>query len=174
MSKHLANKHTAGVVFGGVLLALGLAVFPGFAAMAAEPEAAAPAAAASATAEELTFFDSLAFDKDLADTLAKQPSGALVVPSGPFSPNALPPRLEKWLSVVSKSGGSVRLKKVSSEPPSRGILSDVVELSVKSHQDAELSAMYAAAKSYDVLVTFNGNDVTGIQFNKRPAAAPAK
>ena len=45
---------------------------------------------------------------------------------------------------------------------------------MKSHQDAELSAMYAAAKSYDVLVTFNGNDVTGIQFNKRPAAAPAK
>ena len=48
-----------------------------------------------------------------------------------------------------------------------------MELSVKSHKDAELNAMYAAAKQYDVLVTFNGNDVTGIQFNKR-AAAPAK
>ncbi len=167
------SKHN--VVFSGVLLAACVALFLGPAAMAAEPEAAAPAAAESAvTAEELTFFDSLAFDKDLSSTLGKQPSGAMVVPSGPFSPNALPPRLEKWLSVVLKSGGSVKLKKVSSEPPARGILSDVIELSVKSHQDAEQNAMYAAAKAYDVLVTFNSNDVTGIQFNKRPAAAPAK
>jgi hypothetical protein len=145
-----------------VFLVAGLALLP-----------AAPAAAAD-TNEELTFFDSLAFDKSLADTLAKQPDQAVIVPSGPFSPNQLPPRLEKWLSVVSKTGGSVKLKKESNtEVATRGVLSDVVELSVKARQDAELEAIYTHAKAYNVLVTFNGNDVTAIQFIKRPTDTPA-
>jgi len=129
--------------------------------------------AAVAEDEGLTFFDSVAFDKDLADTLAKAPDQALIVPSGPFSPNQLPPRIEKWLSVVAKSGDSVKLKKEVPGPATRGMLSDVVELSVKSRQDAETEAMYKVAHSYNALVTFNGNDVTGIRFIKRPAETPA-
>ena len=168
MAKHMTKQITH-LIFGAALLAAGATVFIGHVTLAADADALATAATSD---DDITFFDSLAFDEDLSHTLAKQPGKTLVVPSGPFSPNQLPPRIEKWLSVVSKSGGSVKLKKVSSDPPSRGILSDMVELSVKSHQDAETSAMYAAAKSYDAIVTFNGNDVTGIQFIKR--ATPAK
>jgi hypothetical protein len=161
-------KYMTRLIFAGAFLAV--TVFASRMVLAADA-AVPPAAAAAVDDDGLTFFDSVAFDEDLSHTLAKQPNTALVVPSGPFSPNQLPTRLEKWLSVIAKSGGSVKLKKVSADPPSRGFLSDMVELSVKSHQDAELSAMYAAVKSYDAIVTFNGNDVTGVQFIKRPAPA---
>ena len=153
-------------------VAFGVFLFTGFAVL---PVSWAAAADAAVTDKEITFFDSVAFDKTLADTLAKAPDQALIVPSGPFSPNSLPPRLEKWLGVVAKSGGSVKLKKElpNEGPATRGVLSDVVELSVKSRQDAEIEAMYTAAKSYNALVTFNGNDVIAIRFIKRPAETPA-
>lgn len=159
-------------------------------AIAAEPASAvaAPVAAASAAdtpaegqaqssapaepEEELAFFDSSSFDKSLTDELAKNPPHALVVPSGPFSPNQIPPRLERWISAVSKTGGSVKLQRERTGAPTRGFLSDTVELAVKAHKDSELDAMYAHVKNYDAILSFNGNDVTAVRFIKRAAAAP--
>lgn len=153
-------------------------------AMAAEPgasdtakaqnaSAATPVAQDSSTAnsdDDLTFFDSSAFDTSLADELAKHPDQAVIVPSGPFGPNQIPPRLEKWLAEVSKTGGSVKLKRETAGPPTRGILSDVVDMSVKSHEEAQLSAMYAHAHDYNVLIIYDGNDVKSVHFIKRPTA----
>ena len=122
--------------------------------------------------DDVTFFDSISFDKELADQLQKQPSQAQVVPSAPFSPNQIPVRLEKWISVVSKAGGTVKLQKLASGPASRGILADLVDLSIKAHDESELTEMYAVAKSYNVIVSYNGSDVVAVRFVKRPDPQP--
>jgi len=125
-----------------------------------------------AYAEDVTFFDSVSFDRELADQLAHRPDQSIVVPSAPFSPNQIPVRLEKWMSEVSKSGGTVKLQKVAGGEASRGILADLVDLSVRAHDDSELSEMYAVAKTYDIVVSYTGNDVISVRFIKRAGVTP--
>jgi hypothetical protein len=127
----------------------------------------------AAAVEELTFFDSYSFDKDLSDQLKLEPVSAVVLPSGPFTPNQIPPRLEKWLSAVAKSGGKVKLKK-DAGAPTRGFLSDMVDLKIKADDASELAALYATAQKYDVIVSYSGSNVTSIHFSKRPIPAEEK
>ena len=136
-------------------------------------EAVPPAPAMAPSPENIDFFDSSSFDKELADCLAKKPSEAIVMPSGPFGPNQIPSRLEKWLSAISDGGGAVKLKKeVASAPPTRGVLADLIDLSVKKVEASERAEMYGKADGYDAILTYNGNDVTSVRFVKRPAGNP--
>jgi len=131
------------------------------------------AATAAAEDEGLTFFDSVSFDQSLSTELSKKPEATLVLPSGPFSPNQIPGRLEKWLAVVSKNGGSVKLKRDTGGVPTRGILSDVVDLAVKTNTEAEQNALYTDAKNYDVTVFFKDNEVTSVRFVRKAEPAEA-
>jgi len=135
---------------------------------------AAASAEAEVDDEGLTFFDSVSFDQSLSSELSKKPEATMVLPSGPFSPNQIPVRLEKWLAVVSKNGGSVKLKRDNGGVPTRGILSDVVELTVKTNAEAEQNALYSNAKNYDVTVFFKGNEVTSVRFVRKAEPAEAE
>lgn len=64
----------------------------------------------------ITFIDTQKFDKDLAASLEAIKNPIEVNFYSPITPNEIPPRLEKWLSMVDKSGGQVNVANPVGEP----------------------------------------------------------
>jgi len=67
----------------------------------------------------------------------------------------------------------VKLKRDTGGVPTRGILSDVVDLAVKTNTEAEQNALYTNAKNYDVTVFFKDNEVTSVRFVRKAEPAEA-
>ncbi len=137
------------------------------------------------TAEQtIVFFDADVFDLSLADLL-KQPSERVRVNfAAPTSLNAIPPRINIWLSEVKHSNGQVTL--VDANAPataSRGLLGvglifDLIDAVNTMHAREEVAQRLALAHGYDARIVYE--PATGIAreivFVRRPApvaAAPA-
>ena len=57
----------------------------------------------------ITFIDTNKFDTDLSASLVAIKNPIEVNFYTPITPNEIPPRLEKWLSMVDKSGGKINV-----------------------------------------------------------------
>jgi len=57
----------------------------------------------------ITFIDSSKFDQEMSDSLSSKEKDVNVSFYNPISPNAMPPRLEKWVAEVEKTGGKVSI-----------------------------------------------------------------
>jgi hypothetical protein len=64
----------------------------------------------------ITFIDTNKFDSDLSASLVAIKNPIEVNFYSPITPNEIPPRLEKWLSMVDKSGGKVNVASPVGEP----------------------------------------------------------
>ena len=64
----------------------------------------------------ITFIDTNKFDSDLSASLVAIKNPIEVNFYSPITPNEIPPRLEKWLSMVDKSGGKVNVASPIGEP----------------------------------------------------------
>ena len=145
-------------------------------AIAAKPAIAPiPADTAKKPADgEVAFADTSSFDSLLSNSLGKAPPIIKISSDKPMSPNAIPPRLEKWFSAVVKSGGTVKLQKLPppqapGTPASRGFLFELVDLAFTIYDYVHEMVLYAPAEKYNVVVVYNGSEIQDIKFNKRDA-----
>jgi hypothetical protein len=65
---------------------------------------------------KITFIDTNKFDSDLSASLVAISNPVEVDFYTPITPNEIPPRLEKWLSMVDKSGGKINVASPVGEP----------------------------------------------------------
>jgi hypothetical protein len=143
---------------------------------APKPEPVKPADVAKALSNgAVDFADTSSFDSLLSSSLGKTPPVIKISSEAPMSPNAIPPRLEKWFSAVVKSGGTVKLQKLPPPPPpgqpaSRGFLFEIVDLAFTIYDYVHEMVLYAPAEKYNVVVVYNGSQIQDIKFNKRDAA----
>ena len=64
----------------------------------------------------ITFIDTNKFDNDLSASLVAIKNPVEVDFYTPITPNEIPPRLEKWLSMVDKTGGKINIASPVGEP----------------------------------------------------------
>ena len=144
--------------------------------MEAAKKAAEAEAAKRAADGIVDFADTSSFDSLLSNSLGKTPPIIKISSEKPMSPNAIPPRLEKWFSAVVKSGGTVKLQKLPPPPPpgepaSRGFLFEIVDLAFTIYDYVHEMVLYAPAEKYNVVVVYNGSAIQDIRFNKRDATS---
>lgn len=134
-----------------------------------------PATASPVPASRIDFMDSMSFDQDLSNALVAQPPELKVVPLAPVSLNAMPERLDKWLSAIRQSGGSV--KAVPSKGGGRGIFGAGIDVVVALFDLGRETVLYAPASGYDATIHYDkASGLVGeILLNRRgfPAPSPA-
>ena len=114
----------------------------------------------------IELFDSGLFDAKLSNTLSKGPDEVFVKPLGDTNVNAIPERLDKWLSYIENKGGSVELKPDPKEK-SR-FIGEIIELGIKIYQAIYDSALYSPAENYNATVYYKNNGhITEVVFSKR-------
>jgi hypothetical protein len=112
---------------------------------------------------EVVFLDSIAFDSDVSASMWEQNREIVIKPTSPFTLNEIPPRLEKWLSVIKESGGQVKAKEL---PPKtqlamRGIVGALIDIVVAIFGAVQEQATYGAAKYYDATLEYRKE--TGVE-----------
>jgi hypothetical protein len=122
--------------------------------------------------DQVAYADTNKFDSLLSDSLDETPPNIKITSETPMSPNAIPPRLEKWFSAVVKSGGTVKLQKVAPPPPpgeaaTRGFLFEIIDLVFTLYEIVNEMVLYAPAEKYNVVVTYNGSEIQDINFRMR-------
>ena len=133
----------------------------------------------SATAEgaKLNFLDIAKFDKDLSMALTSQPSAIEVVFYDKVSPNNVPERLQKWMSVIESDGGKILVEPPANELVSRSpfaalsIIGTLVS-SIQRIAQFRSEQLYDSAKGRNAVIALERNSkgevlVSSIKFVKR-------
>lgn len=121
--------------------------------------------------QDLSFLDSRIFDSRLSSALknnSTRPVDVHFVP-GVFI-NKIPERMDRWLSVIAESGGSVVAEPApGTSVATRGIITDVIDLVIKAYQTVEEQALYDPAKSVQAKLIYDGRSgqVLSVQFSPR-------
>lgn len=132
--------------FPAILAALALAALVFASGCSSKQAAPADAAPADAPAS-LSFFDSFTFDRQLSSSLrADLPEVEVVFPAA-VTINSIPPRLEKWLSMVDQTGGKVQLVPEATE--GKGFVSEIISLFVKVAEYIKEKTIYGPIENYD-------------------------
>ena len=105
------------------LKALSICVLAFLSACAAPPNSAKVDVAPKAT---VTFIDVANFDAELASSLNAPLDSVEVLFYKKISPNKMPERLQKWISAIERSGGSVKINTPPNEPTPRSPLAHAV------------------------------------------------
>jgi len=110
----------------------------------------------------LAFFDADAFDSSLATALSSGAKDVHVTFAGTTSVNAMPPRVNAWLTEVKKSDGQVVARDPSGAADSRGLLglgmiADIIDLVTWYNQRKEREAQLATANNYNATVMYDSH-----------------
>lgn len=129
------------------------------------------------TGTKLSFLDISKFDRDLSSSL--QTKGTLVEVAfyDKVSPNNVPDRLQKWISVVESDGGKVLVEPPPNELVTRSPLAAVSLIgtlitSIKGFAQFNSEKIYESAKGRDAVISLERNSkgevvVNSIKFVKR-------
>lgn len=136
----------------------------------------APAVVEDDPSKPFVFADTSRFDSQLSDKLGATPAVFEIHSATNMSPNEIPPRLEKWFSAIVKSGGTVKMQRV--KKPLEGqqtatrdfLLWEVFDLAFTIYEYVQEMNLYAPAKKYDAMVSYNGTEIQDITFTKRASA----
>ena len=131
-------------------------------------------AAGTAPLKEVQFMDTTGFDYKLSASLeAKLPSVDVLFPAV-ITLNNIPARIDKWLSVVEKFGGKVEIQ--ADPEPGRGLITEIFSIFIKAFEAAEEKLIYAPAKGYNVLVSYQSKTgiITKMTFTRKDGTEPAK
>lgn len=126
---------------------------------------------------KLSFVDLDAFDRDLAASLRADQSQVEIQFFEKVSPNALPPRLQKWLQTAEGTGGRVQVEPPQGELVARnplallslfGTLFSTAKAAIQIQQESQLNAV----RNHDVHIqlerTPDGRVLVGlVTFKKR-------
>jgi hypothetical protein len=119
-------------------------------------------AGAQERSDPIRFIDLSKFDSDLYRALEAGSSPVVVTFYEKTSPNAMPTRLQKWLSAVEKSGGRIDVEPPPDEPRPRspalllGLLGALWS-SIKAWGEIREEAMLAAARSRHAVIALERN-----------------
>jgi len=129
---------------------------------------------------EITFIDTQKFDSELSSSLASIKKPVEVNFYSPITPNEIPPRLEKWLSMIDKSGGKVNIASPVGEPAPKspalilGLFSGLWNAFKILGKESAAKSMEDAAKGRDANIQLARNAqgnlyIQKITFNERVA-----
>lgn len=126
-------------------------------------EAYAATSATSLTdlgSSSLPYVNTDAFDRTLSERLAARPANFEVLCPLPVSMKKLPERLDKWLSAIEKSGGTVKAVPV---PEARSFFSSLLELALKFYDLITGRDLYEPARHYDATVHYKRSSATVVK-----------
>jgi hypothetical protein len=127
---------------------------------------------------EITFIDTQKFDSELSSSLSSIKKPVEVNFHNPITPNEIPPRLEKWLAMVDKSGGKVNVASPVGEPAPKspalilGLFSGLWNAFTILGKESAAKSMEDAVKSRDANIQLARNAqgtlyIQKITFNER-------
>lgn len=121
-------------------------------------------AAVQATVAEakLSFLDISKFDQDLSSSLYAKTPSVEVAFYDKVSPNNVPERLQKWLSVVEADGGKVQVEPPPNELATRNLFAAVSLIgslmsSIKVFAELNTEMMYQSAKGRNAIISLERN-----------------
>ena len=126
---------------------------------------------------KLSFLDISKFDRDLSGSLQDKNASVEVAFYDRVSPNNVPDRLQKWISVVEANGGKVLVEPPPNELVSRSpfaalSLIGALVTSIKGFAQFNSERIYESAKGRDAVISLERNSkgevvVSTIKFVKR-------
>ena len=129
------------------------------------------------TGTKLSFLDISKFDRDLSGSLQDKNASVEVAFYDKVSPNNVPDRLQKWISVVEADGGKVLVEPPPNELVARNPLAAVSLIgtlitSIKGFAQFNSEKIYESAKGRDAVISLERNSkgevvVKSIKFVKR-------
>ena len=132
---------------------------------------------ANVTSQVINFVDIAQFDRDLSASLQVKSFPVDVTFYDKVSPNKMPERLQKWLSVVESDGGKVLVEPPPNEFTPKGpfamlsLLGTLVS-TIKNFAQFNSDKIYEAAKGRNAVIALERNSngevvVTKVKFVKR-------
>ena len=129
------------------------------------------------TGAKLSFLDISKFDRDLSGSLQDKNASVEVAFYDRVSPNNVPDRLQKWISVIEADGGKILVEPPPNESITRSpiaALSLVGTLitSIKAFAKFNSERIYETAKGRDAVISLERNSkgevvINAIKFVKR-------
>lgn len=132
----------------------------------------------TATGARLSYLDIAKFDRDLSGALKDKNASVEVAFFNKVSPNNVPERIQKWISVIDSSGGKVLVEPppnefVSRSPMAALSLVGTLISTVKTFAKFNSERIYDAAKGRDAVISLERNStgqvvIKTIKFVYRP------
>lgn len=113
------------------------------------------------------FFDSGSFDRKLSNALNADPPTVTVTFPAPITVNGIPERLDKWLAMVEKYGGTVELK--PEDDGTRGLISEIISLIVGIYEAIKEKMIYEPVGDYNATVFYKKGEgtITRVVFDRK-------
>jgi hypothetical protein len=127
---------------------------------AGQPTAAVPLA----PKQVVTFIDLDSFDRDMERALSSGANEVQVRFSAPMSPNAISPRLGRWLNTVQETGGEVEVRN-ENRTRSLGLLAALAEAAYAAWRDSRTKAL---VKGMKVEIGVGANEIQTLVFKRKP------
>jgi hypothetical protein len=131
----------------------------------------------TATGVKLNFLDISKFDRDLSGSLQEKNSSVEVAFYDKVSPNNVPDRLQKWISVVEADGGKILVEPPPNELVTRNPLAALSMVgtllsTIKGFTKFNSERIYETAKGRDAVIALERNSkgevvINTIRFIKR-------
>jgi hypothetical protein len=126
--------------------------------------------------QKLSFIDLANFDRELADSLNSEINLIEVGFYEKVSPNKIPERLQKWISVIEQSGGKLKIEPPPNEPTPKNALTILSLLgsaysAIKDQSVSQGERLFTSVKGRNAVISLerglNGELlVNKIQFTK--------
>lgn len=120
--------------------------------------------------DRLIFLDSQVFDDKLRTSLASDHAAITVGFTGTdVTVNSMPPRLDKWIYVVSKSDGSVEAVPDPELVVGRSMAAVAITLAISSYKMVSEYLVYQPVRDYDATIYYAPKSglVTRVVFSRR-------
>lgn len=122
--------------------------------------------------DTLTFVDSQSFDESMAASLTTNKSPVTIDFYSPITPNAIPPRIDKWMAMAQKSGGKISVTQPEGEPTPKnpmlllGLFTGLWEVIGKLSKEKDSYSMEDSVKNRNVNIGLARNAQGNLYVNK--------
>jgi len=122
--------------------------------------------------DNLTFVDSQSFDESMAASLTSNKTPVTIDFYSPITPNAIPPRIDKWMAMAQKSGGKISVTQPEGEPTPKnpmlllGLFTGLWEVISKLTKEKSSYSMEDSVKNRNVNISLARNPQGNLYVNK--------
>jgi hypothetical protein len=122
--------------------------------------------------DNLTFVDSQSFDESMTASLASNKTTVTIDFYSPITPNAIPPRMDKWMAMAQKSGGKISVTQPEGEPTPKnpmlllGLFTGLWDVVSKLTKDKSPYSMEDSVKNRNVNISLTRNTQGNLYVNK--------
>jgi len=122
--------------------------------------------------DTLTFVDSQSFDESMVASLASNKTPVTIDFYSPITPNAIPPRIDKWMAMAQKNGGKISVTQPEGEPTPKnpmlliGLFTGLWEVIDKLTKEKGSYSMEDSVKNRNVNISLARNPQGNLYVNK--------